>query len=180
MSDAFIGEVRLFPYTFTPSYFAACNGALVNVQQYQALYAVVGNAFGGTAPVNFALPNLQGRVAMSAGTGNGLTARNYATTGGDLMVSLSLAQIPAHSHHLMTRIPTDAAKVTDAASNAFLSRAKGTGGGALQAYNDGATPDVPMAQAVSLAGGSTPHPNAQPYAVIGFCIALEGVFPSRN
>lgn len=180
MSDAFIGEIRLFPYTYTPMYFGACNGALVNIQQYQALFAVIGNAFGGNAQTTFGLPNLQGRAAMSAGTGVGLSPRNFAAVGGDLTVSLNQTQIPAHSHALMARIPTDAAKVTDAASNAFLSRAKGTGGGALQAFNDVTTPNVPMAQALAVAGGGAPHPNTQPYAVIGFCIALEGVFPSRN
>jgi len=180
MSDAFIGEVRLLPYTFTPAYFAACNGSVVNVQQYQALYAVIGNTFGGTKPTTFALPNLQGRAAMSAGTGTGLSARDFAAAGGDLTVSLNLTQIPAHSHQLMVRIPTNPSRVTETANNAFLSIAKGTGVGGLQVFLDTETPAVMMAQALSVEGGTGAHPNTQPYAVIGFCIALEGVFPSRN
>ncbi len=182
MSDAFIGEVRLFPYTYTPMYFAACNGALVSVQQYTPLFAVIQNRFGGDAQTTFGLPNLQGRTVMSAGQGAGLSNRTFATSAGELTVMLNPNNLPAHDHNLMTMLPIDLNLITDQANNSFLSRAKVPGGASgQQAYFAAQVlPDVAMAAAIQATGPNTAHPNVQPYAVIGFCIALEGVFPSRN
>lgn len=182
MSDAFIGEVRLFPYTYTPMYFAACNGALVSVQQYTPLFAVIHNTFGGNGQTTFGLPNLQGRTVMSAGQGSGLSNRAFSTTAGELTVMLNSTNLPAHDHNLMTMLPADLNFITDQANNSFLSRAKVVvGASGQQAYFAAtASPDVQMAAAIQGTGTNTAHPNVQPYAVIGFCIALEGVFPSRN
>jgi microcystin-dependent protein len=182
MSDAFIGEVRLFPYTYTPMYFAACNGALVSVGQYTPLFAVIQSRFGGDGQTTFGLPNLQGRAVMSAGQGGGLSKRTFATSEGELTVKLNPNNLPAHAHDLMTMLPADLNFITDQANNSFLSRAKVVGGASgQQAYfAPQAVPDVLMAAAIQNTGPNTAHPNAQPYAVIGFCIALEGVFPSRN
>ena len=93
--DAYIGEIRLFPYTYSPEYWALCAGQQMLVAQYQALYAVIGNRYGGTAGQNFNLPDLRGRTAIGAGTGPGLTPRVLAASLGEATVKQVVETIPA-------------------------------------------------------------------------------------
>ena len=98
MADPFYGEVRAFGFSFAPVNWAFCAGQTIQVQQNAALFSIIGNRFGGNGTTNFMLPNLQGRAAMGAGTGPGLSSRNIGETLGTATETLTLAQIPAHSH----------------------------------------------------------------------------------
>ena len=166
MAEPFIGEIRMMSFSYAPRGWALCNGALMPINQNQALFSLLGTSFGGDGRVNFALPNLQGRTPIHMGNGYSI-----GQTGGEAAHTLSIAEVPAHVH---------AAQASSVVGSAIT-----PAGGILaqrpsQAYH-APTNLVPMMNG-SLAnyGGSQPHPNMQPYLTISFCIALQGIFPSRN
>ena len=96
--DSFIGEISCTAATYCPVYWVECNGQLLNIQAYQALYALLGNKFGGTYPSTFAVPDLRSRTVIGSGAGTGLTSRASGTTGGVESVTLTESQMPAHNH----------------------------------------------------------------------------------
>ena len=98
--EAFIGEIRIFPLNFVPRGWMACNGQLLPISQYAALISILGTTYGGNGKTTFALPNLQGRVALNPGHGPGLTNRNLGEMGGNPTVTLLSSEIPAHTHPL--------------------------------------------------------------------------------
>lgn len=173
MSEPFIGEIKILPYTFAPKGWAYCNGQLLAISQNQALFSILGTTYGGNGINNFALPNLQGRVPLHAGTGPGLTPRSLGEASGSGAVSLTVSQIPFHTHTLSVgNVPGTQRNV----NNAYPAQA-----GSLESYQENTTPLVPMnAAAVANTGGGQPHTNMQPYLGINYCIALVGIFPSRN
>jgi microcystin-dependent protein len=151
-------------FNFAPNGWAQCNGQLLPINQNQALFALLGTTYGGDGRVNFALPNLQGRIPMHTGGGHPL-----GEAGGEQAHTLSLAEVPTHTHQVLV------APIADAISpaNGFFA-APGQ-----QAYS--AAPNVAMnPQAVGTAGGGQAHPNMPPYLTLNFCIALQGIFPSQN
>jgi microcystin-dependent protein len=162
--EPFVGEVRLFAITYPPKGWAQCNGQLLAINSNQALFALLGTTYGGNGTTNFALPNLQGRVAVHSG--NGITLGQSA---GAQTVTLASNQI-GHSH--LVAANATANSVT-AAGNFPASAAQG------ELY--GPSVDTAMNAAVlSPTGGSQPHNNLQPYLAVIYCIALQGIFPSRN
>lgn len=173
MSDPFLAEIRLYPFTFAPRNWAFCNGQLLPISQNTALFALLGTTYGGNGQSNFALPNLQGRAAMGPGQGPGLSLRDLGESGGSETVTLTPAEMPAHSHGLSS-LPAPA----DTSSPAGGSLARVIG---AAPYADPAgAPLADMApQALQPAGGSLPHNNMQPYLAVHFCIAMQGIFPSR-
>lgn len=180
MSEPFVGEIRQFPYSFAPHNFAYCAGQLIPIQQNTALYSILGVNYGGNGTSNFGLPNLQGRAMMHQGSGPGLTPRTIGETDGSPTVTLIQTEIPAHNH-LMTVKMAGSPAVSATGSGGYLSISKSSDTGSQQAYSNATTQLVPLAPTmVGLAGGGTAHENRQPYLVIPFCIALFGMFPSRN
>ena len=174
MSDPFIGEIRLFGFNFAPQGWAQCNGQLLQISQNTALFSILGVTYGGDGRTTFALPNLQGRSALSAGQGPGLSSRVLGQSGGEAAVTLTSGEIPQHTH-------TAAASTNlgDQASPANTLWATGAGGRGQNFYASGA--DVAMSsQAIGPAGGGQPHNNLPPYLALNFCIALQGVFPPRS
>ncbi len=167
MSDQFIGELRLMPFGFAPTGWAACNGQLLPIVQYQALFSLLGTQYGGDGRTTFALPNLKGAVPLGAGP-----AFPQGQAGGEASVTLSANAMPAHSHLPMASSargtqPTPVGGVW----------AEDSGGNAMF----GATPSVTMnPAAIGPAGGSAPHNNMQPYLTLNWVIALQGIFPTRN
>lgn len=166
MSTPFLGQVSIFSFGFAPRGWAMCNGQLLPINQNQALFALLGTFYGGDGRVNFALPNLQGNVAMMFG--NGYT---QGQVGGEANHTLITNEIPPHSH-----------PVNYGAAATSL-----TPGGELWAADPNgnvtfaSSPSETLApQAIGLNSGGQPHPNLQPYLVLNFCIALQGIFPSRN
>lgn len=167
MATPFIGQIQMFGFNFAPRGWALCNGQTLPINQNQALFSILGTTYGGNGTTNFLLPNLQGRTAMQFGTGPGLSQRNLGQTGGAENVTLQTTQMPSHNH-------------TASANNGTA----GVGSPAGATWAQGpysASSNASMNPAdLSLTGGGQPHPNQPPYLVVNFCIALQGLFPSRN
>jgi len=172
MSEPYIGEIRSFGFNFAPRGWAQCNGQLLPIAQNTALFSILGTTYGGDGRTTFGLPNLAGTVAMGFGQGAGLTPRTLGETGGSETVSLSAAQMPPHSH------PANAnAGNGNQPAPAGNFWAQDLGGS--KEYGD--TGAVAMAPgAIGSAGGNQAHANLQPFQVLNFCIALQGIYPPRS
>lgn len=174
MSDVFVGEIRVFPFNFAPVGWAFCNGQTLPISQNTALFSLLGIQFGGNGTSNFMLPNLRGSVPINQGDGAGLTPRVMGEVGGAPTVTLSVAEIPAHSH----AVNCAETGSTGSPLNAVFA---GTSGSSSPAYSPPGPATVSMsAAALEPAGGNQPHNNMPPYLVLNFCIALQGIFPSRS
>jgi microcystin-dependent protein len=172
MAEPFVGQIAMFGFNFAPSGWALCNGQLLPISQNTALFALIGTYYGGNGTTNFALPNLQSTVAIHQGQGPGLSPYVIGQTGGTENVTLTSGQMPLHNH-----------QVNANASPASGSRPAGSVLGRPTTDIYAAAPDGSTtlnAGTISNTGGSQPHPNLQPFLVVNFCIALQGVFPSRN
>lgn len=165
MAEPFLSEIRVMSFVFAPKGWALCNGQLLPINQNQALFALLGTTFGGDGRVNFALPDLRGRTPIHVGSGHTLGER-----GGEQAHTLSIAELPTHTHVLMGSSSTGdavaaASDVLATASNVY--RAPDN----LVVLNPGSVTNV---------GGSQAHLNMQPFLTLSFCIALQGIFPSPN
>lgn len=173
MAEPFLSEIRLMSFAFAPRGWALCNGQLLPINQNQGLFSLLGTTFGGDGRVNFALPDLRGRIPIHVGAGHTLGER-----GGEQAHTLSIAELPLHAHVL---------QASSSNANAFvptgnvLARAATATGNPLNLYATETTNATPMHPAsISGVGGSQAHINMQPYLTISFCIALQGIFPSPN
>ena len=169
MSDPFIGELKLMSFNFAPKGWALCNGQLLPINQNQALFSLLGTNYGGNGIQTFALPDLRSRTPMHTGNGSTLGER-----GGAEAVTLTLTQMPAHPHTLTATSDLANASVPGGAVPA----AKPRGGSTRFAPVGSDTLMHPSSLAAT--GGSQPHNNMQPFSVLTWCIALQGIFPSRN
>jgi microcystin-dependent protein len=167
MTEPFLGEVRLLSFNFAPKGWALCNGQLLPINQNQALFSLLGTTFGGNGQTTFALPNLQGRTPIEVGNGYFL-----GQSGGEQTHTLSVAELPGHTHTLNATSANPTATVP--AGTLGYARS-----GTLM-YGAAANLVAMSAQAVGNAGGSQPHLNMQPFLTLNFCIALQGTFPSPN
>ena len=169
MSSPFIGEIRIFAFTFAPKGWAQCNGQVLAISQNQALFALLGTMYGGDGITTFALPNLQGRVPAHIG-GAAAIAQGQAL--GAEVHTLSQSEMAAHTHPFGA---ITAAAATDSPADA-LPAATGS-----PLYASGQSPSVTLSpQMIGLTGGGQPHENRQPFLVLNVCIALTGIFPSRS
>jgi microcystin-dependent protein len=181
MASPFLGEIRMFSCDFAPKGWALCNGALLAINQNQALFVLVGTDYGGNGLQTFGLPNLQSSLALHQGTGTGLSTYTIGEPGGVASVTLTSNQIPLHTHTF--NAATNAA--TAAAISTAVVPATPTASGAT-AYVVSQAADPPLVAqalasgAVAIAGGSQPHSNLMPSLCITFCIALQGIFPTQN
>jgi microcystin-dependent protein len=177
MSDPYISEIRMMAFNYAPQGWVPCNGQILAMSQNAALFSLLGTTYGGDGVRTFALPNLQGRVPMHMGNGFGL-GQVY----GEEAHTLTTAEMPQHTHQMVAS--TTAGSVPIGVSTTALGEGQtgGTGGGQavnLYAPADGATVAF-NAGALSQTGGNQAHENRQPYLTLNFCIALSGIFPSRN
>lgn len=163
MATPYLSEIKIMSFGFAPKGWAFCNGQLLPINQNQALFSCLGTTYGGDGRVNFALPNLQGRIPMHLGNGH-----NLGEAAGEQAHTLSLTELPAHTHTWgATNTPANAPNPT---SNLL--------GGAPE-YNSAG--NVAMFPGVlSTVGGTQPHLNMQPFLTLNFCIALQGIFPTQN
>jgi len=169
MSSPYLSEIRMFSFGFAPRGWVACNGQILPINQYAALFSLLGTTFGGNGVNTFALPNLQGRVPLHMGTATG-GSYSEGQVGGSAGITLNSGQMAMHTHIVQAN--------SSANSNVPSGNAV-PGGGGVQAY--GNPPNTPMnANITGMAGGSLQHPNLQPYLVVNFCIAISGIFPSRG
>ena len=171
MSQPFIGEIRMFGGSFAPVGWAFCDGQLIPISENDALFTLIGTTYGGDGQQTFALPNLQSRVPIHAGTGPGLTNKQLGEMAGVEAVTLTTQQIPAHTHTMLGS--ADPASVKGGTGQVM-------GRGPSEIYASEYTPDFLSPQSITPQGGSQPHTNQQPYLVLNFCIALQGIFPSQN
>jgi microcystin-dependent protein len=168
MSEPFLAEVRIFPYNFAPRGWAFCNGQILPINQNTALFSLLGTTYGGNGQTTFALPNLQGRTPIGFGQGPGLSDYVLGEEGGEEAVTLKTQQLQSHTHSLM------------ASSSAGTT---GVPGGSVALATTAAPVYAPAQNLVTMGtvGGAGPsHENRQPYTVLNFCIAVQGIFPSRN
>lgn len=175
MSQPFLAEIRMFGFNFAPRGWAMCNGQILSISQNTALFSLLGTTYGGDGRVTFGLPNLQGSACMAAGQGNGLTDRFLGETGGTPTVTLHQQEMAMHSHGLDTS-PV-ASLVGIPGPTVAIGRSRGLNG--FQANTTGNIVQL-APNAVAPAGGSLPHNNLQPYLVMNFCIAMQGIFPPRS
>lgn len=171
MSDQYLGEIRMFAGTYAPQGWALCNGQLLQIAEYEALYTLLGTTYGGDGRTTFGVPDMRGRVPVSMGNGGG---GNYplGQKGGTETVTLLESQLPAHTHLPAAQsAPGDQALPTN---NVWASK---------KVFEKPADdiPLVPMsAAAISSTGGNQPHENLMPYLAVSFIIATVGIFPSQG
>lgn len=170
MAEPFLSEIRIMSFGFAPKGWALCNGQLLPINQNQALFSLLGTTYGGDGRVNFGLPNLQGNVPIHMGSGHTLGEK-----GGEQGHTLSISEISTHVH--VAQGNNTLAATTDP-TNAFfgqpgtsLGNVYSTSGSGLTAMNAGCVANV---------GGSQAHLNMQPFLVLNFSIALQGIFPSQT
>lgn len=166
MSEPFLSEIRIMSFVFAPRGWALCNGQLLPINQNQGLFSLLGTTFGGDGRVNFALPDLRGRIPIHVGSGHTLGER-----GGEQAHTLSIGELPQHVHVLNgtsntgnTPLPTNNI-LADSPSQLYASASS------LTSLN---------ASSIANTGGSQAHLNMQPFLTLSFCIALQGIFPSPN
>ncbi len=169
MSDPFIGEIRTFAGDFAPKGWALCNGQLLPIAHYTALFSILGTTYGGDGKATFGLPDMQGNAPMHWGDGPGLTPRSIGEMGGSANVTLLVTEMPQHVHQAMAS-QSSADQLTPA-GNVLADAAL---------YADPPFTQVMAPAAMGVTGGSQPHNNMQPYLGLTFIIALEGIFPPRG
>ena len=173
MSDPFLSEIKIMSFNFAPRGWAMCNGQLLPINQNQPLFALLGTTYGGNGQTNFALPDLRSRAPLHVGNGHTL-----GQVGGEQARTVTSSEMPQHAHDFSSNTCVQSASanatVGPPTSNYWANFGKtaySTGGVNLGAMKP---------EAVGNIGGSQPHNNMQPYLVLNFCIALQGIFPSQN
>jgi microcystin-dependent protein len=166
VAEPFLSEIRIFSFNFAPKGWAQCNGQLLPINQNQALFALLGTTYGGNGQTTFALPDLRSRTAVHTGAGHVL-----GEVGGERSHTLSIGELPTHNHLV------NASSATGNDPN--------PGGHLLasplnESYRAPGAPTSMAGGSVGNVGGGQPHENLQPYLALMFCIALQGIFPSRN
>lgn len=173
MAEPFLSEIRIASFDFAPRGWALCDGAILSIAQNQALFALLGTAYGGNGTVTFALPDLRGRVPIHRGTsfmGHSYESYEIGQVGGQEAVTLSLPMIPMHTH-----LVGASSRLGDESS------AVGNRLAATSSNEYGAPAGLTALHPASVrnTGGSQPHSNLQPYLTLTFMIAIQGIFPSR-
>jgi microcystin-dependent protein len=166
MAEPFLSEIRIMSFDFAPKGWALCNGQLLPINQNQALFSLLGTTYGGDGRVNFALPDLRARTPIHEGNGHTLGER-----AGEDAHTLTLSEMPQHTHQVA------ASSVASGGNNSPAGRFLG---GAADAYAPASNLTTMRAGSVTNIGGSQAHSNDQPFLVLSFCIALQGIFPSPN
>lgn len=178
--DPFVGQIALFPYNFAPVGWAFCRGQLLPISQHTALFSLLGTQFGGDGRTNFGLPDLQGRVPNGQGQGPGLSPYVVGDEQGAEHVTLVQGTTPTHTHGF----PAFAVQATTNAPSSARpaeGHSTGRGGASVNTYTAPATTvNLAANQVAAVSSNGTPHNNLQPYLTLNWCIALNGVFPSRS
>ncbi len=170
--DQYIGQIQVFGFNFAPIQMAFCNGQILPISQNTALFSLLGTTFGGNGTSTFALPNLQGRTMVHPGQGSGLSPIVWGEQGGQVTQTLTLANLPAHTHNVAIAVNTDPGEEA-----APTNKMAGT-----------ANKFIAAAAAPNVLGGVSQQPVGQnqafditnPYLGLNVCIALTGIYPSRN
>jgi len=172
MAEPFLSEIRIFSFNFPPKGWAFCNGQLLPINQNQALFSLLGTTYGGNGQTNFGLPNLQGRAPNSFGSGF-----NLGQAGGETAHTLTMSELTAHLHFTTANMAVTGAN-NNATQGVPTSNYRANSG--KFNFTTAASNSVMGPTAVTNVGGNQPHINMQPYLVLNFCIALQGIFPSQT
>ncbi len=172
MAEPYIGEIRLFPYTFAPKFWAFCDGQMLPIKDNDLLYAVIGTTYGGDGITNFALPDLRGRVPIHMGRGPSLTPRSPGQGMGTEIVKLDSSTMPQHNHNL--RCSTDTADQTNPTGAVPATTT-------IDVYSASLSFTRMMDSGImNNSGSGDAHTNMMPFLVLNFCIALKGIYPPRQ
>jgi len=175
MTQPYLGEIRCFSFGFAPKGWAFCNGQLLAINQNQALFSILGTTYGGNGTITFALPNLQGQAPGHVGNGFVL-----GQAIGEVNHTLTISEMPAHAHAITSNIVEPGGVTEHAAAPSTTAAIGPSNPDGLYNTSVGGNAVSLAASALSSVGGSQPHPNSQPYLVLNFCVAIAGIFPSRN
>jgi len=173
--DNYIGEIRISGGDYAPDGWSLCDGRLLSIQDYPALFALIGTIWGGDGRITFGVPDLRGRLPVGEGTGTGLTARTLGASGGAETVTLGVAAAPAHTHSFAVTttpatdtVPSTVRQFASTHSDTLFYIRSGATGTTALAMNDGALSSV---------GGGALHANLMPSLAVNYIIALTGLYP---
>lgn len=188
--EPFIGQVQIFGFSFPPQGWAACNGSLLSIAQHSAVFALLGTVYGGNGQSTFGLPNLCSRIPVGVGSNTlGLQQTVLGETGGNQTHTLLSTEMPTHNHAVGVTVNVNASTNTDCttapAAGSYFASLTGVSKGGLYSSSAGTTVTLGgnVASATATcgnAGGNQPFNILNPYLGMNYCIALEGIFPSRN
>jgi microcystin-dependent protein len=170
-AEPFVGQLALVGFDFAPEGWLLCQGQTLQIAQYPALYSLLGTRYGGNGSSTFMLPDLRGRVPIGYGQGSGLTNREFGSTGGAETQTLTLNQMPVHTHAL-------SADPTVGTSDIPTGGVPARNGAGVPQYGTG-TSTTMSAAAVQTTGGGQPHSIMQPYLTLNWIIAVNGIYPTR-
>jgi len=169
MAEPFLAEVRIFSFVFAPKGWALCNGQLLPINQNQALFSLLGTTYGGDGRVNFALPDLRGRIPVYIGGSSSFT---LGERGGEAAHTLTISELPQHNH--MINATSAGGTVSAANASAMIASVSSS------LYNTPTALTTLNPSSITNVGGSQAHNNMMPYLTLSFCIALQGIFPSQT
>jgi microcystin-dependent protein len=182
-TEPFIGEIKIFGFNFSPISYDFCNGQTYSIAQYTALFSLIGTTYGGNGQTTFNLPNLQGRVPIGQGQGPGLPNYVIGEQAGANSVTLINGNMPPHVHPgqgINVNIPVAAGSGdTDVPNGAFLAQATGDFYSSVSTAGNNYGP-LAISGQTGIAGSGFPLNITNPYLALNYCIAVEGIFPSRN
>lgn len=184
--EPFIGQIQLFGFSFAPVGWALCNGQLLPISQNTALFSLLGTMYGGDGVSTFGLPNLVGRVPIHFGNSLGFGYFTQGQIGGEISHTLITTEMPAHNHvvNSVLKVSSSDAGIHTPADTNSIAAAMDINGDTANSFIASA-PNTQLnngsiVSSAGITGGSQPHNNMQPYLVVNYCIALQGIFPSRN
>ena len=186
--DAYVGEIRILPYGFAPNNWFECDGQILPIAQYTALFSLIGTSFGGNGSSNFALPSLQGFAAVGAGQGNGLSNYDLGESTGQSSVALQTNEMPSHNHGLIAKEgnisgPGESIYTGNPANGeltfAFTRPSQSVDYEIVPGFSSSSNTTLSL-QALATTGSSQPHNNQQPVQSFRFCICWAGIFPPRS
>jgi microcystin-dependent protein len=175
MYDCFLGQIQAVGFGYAPRGWALCQGQLMPIRQYQALFALLGTTYGGDGVTTFGLPDLRARVPIGTGTGPGLPSYTQGQKGGVEQVSLTVGQIPTHLHSVQGTLQAGGGGEFNAPNGGYLAA------GTLKEYSAGPANTTMQANSVTATlniSGNQPHENRPPFIAMNYAIALQGIFPS--
>lgn len=179
MSEPFLGEIQCFGFGFAPKNWALCTGQILPIQQNAALFALLGTVYGGNGTTTFALPNLQSRVPLHFGTSTDGSSYVLGEQSGTETVTITVAEMPSHNHGFVGSSANAVASTPDPGN--LLAQCAVPSGTPIPYYGpDNQAVTTLNVASIAPVGGTQPHSNLQPYLTINWCIALRGIFPSRN